>query len=58
MRYWKYIIAIVVVTVLSKVFIYTYANAISNTVEDYTEWEFVVYDQEVTFYYADPDSIT
>ena len=58
MRYWKYIIAIVVVTVLSKVFIYTYANAISNTVEDYTEWEFVVYDQEVNFYYVDPDSIT
>ena len=58
MRYWKYIIAIVVVTVLSKVFIYTYANAISNTVEDYTEWEFVVYDQEVNFYYEDPNSIT
>ena len=58
MRYWKYIIAIVVVTFLSKVFIYTYANAISNTVEDYTEWGFVVYDQEVTFYYAYPDSIT
>ena len=58
MRYWKYIIAIVVVTVLSKVFIYTYANAISNTVEDYTEWEFVVYDQEVNFYYVDPDSIS
>ena len=58
MRYWKYIIAIVVVTVLSKVFIYTYANAISNTVEDYTEWEFVVYDQEVNFYYVDPNSIT
>ena len=58
MKYLKYIIAIVVVTVLSKVFIYTYANAISNTVEDYTEWEFVVYDQEVNFYYVDPDSIT
>ena len=58
MRYWRYIIAIVVVTVLSKVFIYTYANAISNTVEDYTEQEFVVYDQEVNFYYVDPDSIT
>ena len=58
MRYWKYIIAIVVVTVLSKVFIYTYANAISNTVEDYTEWEFVVYDQEVNFYYVDPEAIS
>ena len=57
MRYWKYIIAIVVVTVLSKVFIYTYANAISNTVEDYTEWEFVVYDQEVNFYYVDLNTI-
>ena len=57
MRYWKYIIAIVLVTVLSKVFIYTYANAISNTVEDYTEWQFVVYDQEVNFYYVDPNSI-
>ena len=30
----------------------------SNKVEDYKEWEFVVYDKEVTFYYADPDSIT
>ena len=57
MRYLKYIIAIVVVTILSKVFIYTYANAISNTVEDYTEWEFVVYDQEVNFYYVDPNTI-
>ena len=58
MKYLKYILAIIVVTVLSKVFIYTYANAIPSTVEDYTEWEFVVYDKEVTFYYADPDSIT
>ena len=40
MKYLKYIIAIIVVTVLSKVFIYTYANAIPSTVEDYTEWEF------------------
>ena len=58
MRYLKYIIAIVVVTILSKLFIYTYANAISNTVEDYTEWEFVVYDQEVNFYYVDPNTIS
>ena len=57
MKYLKYIIAIIVVTVLSKVFIYIYANAISNTVEDYTEWEFVVYDQEVNFYYIDPNTI-
>ena len=57
MKYLKYIIAIIVVTVLSKVFIYTYANAISNTVEDYTEWEFLVYDQEVNFYYVDPNTI-
>ena len=57
MRYWKYIIAIVVVTVLSKIFIYTYANAISNTVEDYTEFEFLVYDQQVNFYYIDPNTI-
>ena len=57
MRYLKYIIAIVVVTILSKLFIYTYANAISNTVEDYTEWEFVVYDQEVNFYYVDSNTI-
>ena len=57
MRYLKYIIAIVVVTILSKVFIYTYANDISNTVEDYTEWEFVVYDQEINFYYVDPNTI-
>ena len=57
MMYLKYIIVIVVVTILSKLFIYTYANAISNTVEDYTEWEFVVYDQEVNFYYVDPNTI-
>jgi len=57
MKYLKYIIAIIVVTVLSKVFIYTYAYAISNTVEDYSEWEFVVYDQEVNFYYVDPNTI-
>ena len=57
MMYLKYIIAIVVVTILSKLFIYTYANAISNTVEDYTEWEFVVYDQEVNFYYVDPNTL-
>ena len=50
MKYRKYIIALLiaifVVNILITVFIYTYANAISNTVEDYTEWEFVVYDQE------------
>ena len=57
MKFRKYIIAIVVVTILSKVFTYNYANAISNTVEDYTEWEFVVYDQEVNFYYVDPNTI-
>jgi len=57
MRYWRYIIAIVVVTVVSKVFIYTYANAISNTVEDYTEWEFVVYDEELNFYYVGLNTI-
>ena len=56
MRYWKYIIVILVVTVLSKVFIYTYANTISNTVEDYTEWVFVVYDKEVNFYNVDPNT--
>ena len=38
MRYWRYIRAIVVVTVLSKVFIYTYANAESQTVADYENW--------------------
>ena len=58
MRYWKYIIAIVVVTVLSKVFIYVYANAESQTVADYENWEFVAYDQEINFYYVDPNSIT
>ena len=57
MKYLKYIIAIVVATILSKVFTYNYANAISNTVEDYTEWEFVVYDQEVNFYYVDLNTI-
>ena len=45
MRYLKYIKPIVVVTILSTLFIYTYANAISNTVVDYTVWEFVAYDQ-------------
>ena len=54
----KYIIAIVVVTILSKIFIYTYANATPNKVLDYTEWGFVAYDQEVTFYFADPNSVT
>ena len=58
MRYWRYIRAIVVVTILSKVFIYTYANAESQTVADYENWEFVAYDQEINFYYVDPDSIT
>ena len=57
MRYLKYIIAIVVVTILSKVFIYTYANAFSNKVEDYENWEFVAYDQEINFYYVDPNTI-
>ncbi len=57
MRYWKYIIAIVVVTVLSKVFIYTYANAIPNKLEDYVNWEFVAYDHEINFYYVDPNLI-
>ena len=58
MRYWKYIIAIVLVTVLSKLFIYVYANAETQTVADYENWEFVAYDQEINFYYVDPDSIT
>ena len=58
MRYLKYIIAIVVVTILSKLFIYFYANAESQTVADYENWEFVAYDQEINFYYVDPDSIT
>ena len=58
MRYWKYIIAIVLVTVLSKVFIYVYANAESQTVADYENWEFVAYDQELNFYYVDPNTIT
>ena len=50
MRYLKYIIAIVVVTILSKLFIYTYANAISNTVADYENWGFIAYDPEINFY--------
>ena len=58
MRYLKYIITIVVVTILSKLFIYVYANAESQTVADYENWEFVAYDQEINFYYVDPDSIT
>ena len=56
--YLKYIIVIVVVTILSKLFIYFYANAESQTVADYENWEFVAYDQEINFYYVDPDSIT
>ncbi len=47
----KYIIAIVVFTTLNKVFIYTYANAKSNKVEYFTEWEFISYDLEVNFYH-------
>ena len=58
MRYWKYIIAIVVVTILSKVFIYVYANAESQTVADYKNWEFVAYDQEINFFYVDHNTIT
>ena len=58
MRYLKYIIVIVVVTILSKLFIYFYANAETQTVADYENWEFVAYDQEINFYYVDPDSIT
>ena len=58
MNYLKYIIAIVVVTIISKLFIYVYANAESQTVADYENWEFVAYDQEINFYYVDPDSIT
>ena len=53
----KRIIAIVVITVFSKVFIYVYANAESQTVADYENWEFVAYDQEINFYYLDPNSI-
>ena len=49
MKYLKYIIAIVVVTVLSKVFIYVYANAESQTVADYENWKFVAYDPEINF---------
>ena len=49
MRYLKYIIAIFVVTILSKLFIYFYANAESQTITDYENWEFVAYDQEINF---------
>ena len=45
MKYLKYTIAIIVVTLLSKLFIYVYANAEYQTVADYENWEFVVYDQ-------------
>ena len=31
---------------------------LSYKVEDYKEWEFVAYNQEINFYYADPNSIT
>ena len=44
MRHWKYITAIVVVTVLSKIFIYTYANAVSYKIDDYKKWEFIAHD--------------
>ena len=53
----KRIIARVVIIVLSKLFIYVYANAESQTVADYENWEFVAYDQEINFYYVDPNSI-
>ena len=49
MMYLKYIIVIVVVTILSKLFIYFYANAESQTGADYENWEFVAYDQEINF---------
>ena len=39
----------VIVTVLNKVFIYVYANAESQTLADYENWEFVAYDQEINF---------
>ncbi len=58
MKYLKYIIAIVIVTILSKVFIYTYANAESQTVADYENWEFVANNQKANFYFANPNSIT
>ena len=57
MMYLKYIIVIVVVTILSKLFIYFYANAESQTVADYENWEFVAYDQEINFFYVDPNTI-
>ena len=57
MRYLKYIISIVVVIVLSKVFVYVYANAENQTLADYENWEFVAYDQKINFYYVDPHSI-
>ena len=56
MRYLKYIIAIGIVTILSKLFIYTYANATSNQVIDYENWDFVSYDQATNNYYVDPNS--
>ena len=56
MRYLKYIIAIGLVTILSKLFIYTYANATSNEVIDYENWDFVSYDQAANNYYVDPNS--
>ena len=56
MRYLKYIIAIGLVTILSKLFIYTYANATSNEVINYENWDFVSYDQAANNYYVDPNS--
>ena len=56
MRYLKYIIAIGLVTILSKLFIYTYAYATSSEVIDYENWDFVSYDQAANNYYVDPNS--
>ena len=56
MRYLKYIIAIGLGTILSKLFIYTYAYATSNEVIDYENWDFVSYDQAANNYYVDHNS--
>ena len=53
---YHYLIILVYLKIMT--FIYTYANAISNIVEDYTELEFEPYDKEINFYNVDPNSIT
>ena len=43
------------------IFIYllipSFCFALENKHEEYENWEFIVYDKEISFYYIDPSSI-